>query len=138
MTPSAASAERRARNFVAPPGYDDATPPPERSALAQMRDRPPPRPPGVIAVNPSTDAKAVLARVLAEPVTEERPRRHERDPAVVAAERKRDREREHKRAKRRGLVILRAAAASAAARRKSVGPRPFGSGRRDETELAPR
>jgi hypothetical protein len=120
MTPSAASAAVRARNFISPTGYDDATPPPERLALTTWLNRKPPPAPGLVAVNPSTDAKAVLARFLAEPVTDERPRRHERDPAVVAAERKRDRERERKRAKRRGLVILRAAAASAQARATRV------------------
>ena len=66
MRLSAAVAAVRAHAFREP-GYDDGTPAPERSALAEFRNRPPPPAPGVIPVNPSTDAKKVLARVLANP-----------------------------------------------------------------------
>jgi hypothetical protein len=48
-----------------------ATPPPERSALAEWRCRPPPRPRSAITIHPDTDAAAIVRRVLNEPIVDD-------------------------------------------------------------------
>jgi hypothetical protein len=105
MRLSAAVAAVRAHAFCEP-GYDDGTPAPERSALTTWLNRKPPPPPGIVAVNPSTDAKAVLARFLAEPIAGEKPVA----PGDRLLQRRRSAASPTMRAK------LKAAAASAAAR----------------------
>jgi hypothetical protein len=64
------ASRRRAVAFESMSGVHDwmAVPPATRSALA---DRPAQRPRGVIPVHPTTDAKAILARVMAEPIEED-------------------------------------------------------------------
>jgi hypothetical protein len=48
-----------------------AIPPPGRSALAAFRRRPPPRRRTAISIDPSTDAAAILGRVLNEPFVDD-------------------------------------------------------------------
>jgi hypothetical protein len=42
-----------------------------RSALAEWRRRPPPRPRSAITIDPNTDAPAILRRVLNEPIADQ-------------------------------------------------------------------
>jgi hypothetical protein len=101
MTNAILAATRRARVFERTERLDPFSAPiAQRSALHEYCQRQPRPPPGkVIAVHPSTDASAVLRRVLGEDdhrrlVERERKRkwRARRSPDQVAGYRARDRE----------------------------------------------
>jgi hypothetical protein len=94
------AAERRSRAFQRAEIDPFSAPAPWRSALHEYRQRTPRPPPGtVIAVHPSTDASAILRRVLAEgdhrravETARKRQWRAARTPEQVGRDRARDKD----------------------------------------------